>query len=292
MDWGGTTTSVSSLHWRGALRCLSYKPVLLKALVRIARDAPALRIDLLTIGDYFVRLYWVQTVVFRLRQAATLVREPEVVQAIRRAAQVHRTQRLTDLPAKVRDALAREMSRILKINVLRAFHRSKPEAMPELFTWNAADDAIDISPAALTFLIDNAAVLESLANLWWARYLERVNLLAPRVIDKVERDGAQRGSLSQFLKLLRRIDAQECFYCGADLLEQMPIHVDHVIPWSFLLTDCTPFLSSDRLVRTTKRRSVEWPAGWAPTASRRPIRCDVRDSTRGRGRRRTDGVET
>lgn len=90
---------------------------------------------------------------------------------------------------------------------------------------------------AVAFVRDNAAALEAIANLWWARYLEKVNLLAPLVIEKVERGGAQRGSLGKYLAILRAVDGERCFYCERPFSEQRTVHVDHVIPWSFPLSD-------------------------------------------------------
>jgi hypothetical protein len=177
---------------RYAAMSTSYKPALFKALVRIIRVSPSLNIPLERIGAEFVRLYWVQTVVFHLRQAATLEREPEVVRAIRGAADSRRVRVLEDLPAEVRGALEREMARILKINVLEAFHRSMPPGAAPLFHWTRGSDSIRLGADAVVFVRNNASVLESLANLWWARYLEKVNMLAPLVIQKVERNGSER----------------------------------------------------------------------------------------------------
>jgi hypothetical protein len=219
---------------RGASMSTSYKPALLKALIRIVRDSPSTEVPLARIGAEYLRLYWTQTVVFHLRQAATLQREPEIVRAIRSAAEIHGIRRLEALPANARTELERE---ILRINVLEAFHRSKPIAMAPLFKWDRGAASIAVPMGALAFISANANVLESLANLWWARYLEKVNLLAPLVIEKVERDGAQRGSLSRYLTLLQQLDEPYCFYCGRELRTPQAIHVDHVIPWSFLLSD-------------------------------------------------------
>jgi hypothetical protein len=268
---------------RHAAMSTSYKPALLKALVRIIRRSRSLEIPLERIGAEFVRLYWVQTVVFHLRQAATLEREPEVVRAIRSAAEVHRVRVLEDLPAGARDALEHDIVRILKINVLDAFHRSMPPAAPPLFFWTRGSASIVLSADAVAFIRANASVLESLANLWWARYLEKVNMLAPLVIEKVERNGAERVSLARFLKLLRQLDGPRCFYCDEEFGNGSSVHVDHVIPWSFLLADplwdlvfacaaCNIAKSDrlpkpeflDRLVVTGLRRAqVTLPVGFA-----------------------------
>jgi len=215
----------------------TYKPALLKALARLVARGSGRTISLADVGEQFVALYWTQTVIFHLRQAAVISKEPEVVRAIRTAADAGGTRRLDGLPAAGRANLIRGMRRILKINVLRAFHRSKPAHMPDLFTWEESAERLELSEAAHAFIAANALALETIANYWWAGYLEKVNALAPYIIEKVRRDGARRGSLAPYLRILAATDASQCFYCGRPFGEGTGIHVDHVLPWSFLLQD-------------------------------------------------------
>jgi hypothetical protein len=216
----------------------SYKPALLKAIVRIVRRGCGGQVALRTIGAEFVALFWVQTVVFRLRQAPTVTSEPEVVRRIRSTAELAGIRALSDLPPSSRERLDAEMARVLRINVLEAFHKSKPVAMGSLYAWSKPDEFITLSTESRAFISENAQTLESIANFWWAKYLERVNLLAPLVIEKVERDGAKRSSLARYLEILRQTDEHRCFYCSRVFEESgKGVHVDHVIPWSFLLTD-------------------------------------------------------
>jgi hypothetical protein len=253
----------------------SYKPALLKAIVRIVRRGSGSQVTLRTIGAEFVSLFWVQTVVFRLRQAATVTSEPEVVRRIRSAAELAGVRNLSELPGSARDRLDAEMAGVLRINVLEAFHKSKPLAMGLLYGWSKPDEFLTLSAESHAFIFENAQTLESIANFWWAKYLERVNLLAPLVIEKVERDGAKRSSLARFLEILRQTDERRCFYCSRLFDESgSGVHVDHVIPWSFLLIDplwdlvlsCAPcnLAKSDslpdrrylaELVKTNARRS-------------------------------------
>jgi len=190
----------------------SYKPALLKALVRIVRRGCGEQIALKTIGAEFVSLFWVQTVVFRLRQASTINSEPEVVRRIRYASEVAGVRRLNELSATARERLDREMASVLQINVLDAFHRSKPLAMERLYEWSKRQPYITINETARAFMLASGPSLEMLANHWWAKYLEKVNLLAPLVIEKVERDGATRGSLNRYLQILTQLDEPHCFY--------------------------------------------------------------------------------
>ena len=222
---------------RDASMSSSYKPALLKAIVRIVRRDNSDEIPLATIGSAFVELYWVQTVIFRLRQAATITAEPEVIRRIRSTADLRGVRNLRELPAESRSKLDREMARVLTINVLDAFHRSKPLHMAPLFAWEAKSDSISLSASALSFIRRDGHALETIANHWWARYLERVNMLAPLIIEKVERNGAERTSLARFLRILTQVDESKCFYCERQLDDNRDTHVDHFIPWSFLLCD-------------------------------------------------------
>ncbi len=214
----------------------SYKPALLKALVRVIAATPDADISYERLGAEFLQLYWTQTVVFRLRQASSLTKEPEVVQEIRRVATTNRVRDLRDLASAERLKLASRLARVLPINVIDAFHASKPAAMPPLFN-RMSKAGIRLTAGTPEFLRGNAGALQALANLWWARYLEKVNQLAPLIIQKVERDGARRTPVSKYLELLRSLDGPRCFYCERTVSGVIRGHVDHVIPWSFMLSD-------------------------------------------------------
>lgn len=231
-----TVDEVAALA-RDASMSSSYKPALLKALVRIVRADGDPTVSLLRIGHEFVELFWVQTVIFRLRQAATVMAEPEVVRRIRSVSELSGVRHLRDLPRDARERLDRAMARVLTINVLDRFHRSAPPSMGPLYSWRPGGTSIEFDPVALDFVRASGHALETIANHWWARYLERVNLLAPLIIEKVERDGAERGSLAKYLKILRATDGTACFYCDRPLDGGVKSHIDHVIPWSFLLAD-------------------------------------------------------
>jgi hypothetical protein len=222
---------------RHARKSASYKPALLKALVRCCRQSNDLRIPLDAIGREFTKLYWNQTVVYHLRQAASLSKESTAVKLIRRTAQAYKAHDLAELPTVGRAKIDRQMSKLLTVNVLSAFHSSRPPGMPLLYRWESRQDHVVITPTALSFLKAQAAALELVANFYWAEFLEGCNRLAPRIVQKVSRDGASRKSLQKYLKILREESNLQCFYCEAPLGESLATAVDHVIPWSFLLED-------------------------------------------------------
>lgn len=227
---------VAQLLNRAAMSA-SYKPALLKALVRCTRLSDDRLLPLEAIGNEFAKMYWNQTVIFHLRQAVSLTKEAEVIKAIRGIAQIHGVRRYAEIPDSAKATLRRTMARILPINVLIAFHASKPASMPPLYQWSKKQPYIELSPQALSFLKIQGLALETVANYHWADFLEATNRLAPRIIQKVKREGARRGSLAPFLKLLSSDGEETCFYCGRTFDETVRPTVDHVIPWSFLVDD-------------------------------------------------------
>lgn len=269
---------------RDASMSSTYKAALLKSLGRIVPRERSLSIPLETIAAEFLKLYWNQTIVFHLRQAAAISKEAEVIKAIRNASERYKTRHLADLPAVARDALVGAIARILTINVLECFHTSEPPGALPLFTWTRGQTAIALTQGAVDFIAEQRAALEVLANYRWAERLEKFNALAPAVIEKVSRDGVQRGSLTRYVEILTSAGEDSCFYCERKFGGTVKIAVDHLLPWSFLLSDpvwdlvlacvdCNSAKSdilparefvSKLAVANDRRSSRSWPRGISP----------------------------
>jgi hypothetical protein len=222
---------------RHAQKSATYKPALLKALVRCSQKFVGPELPLETLGAEFARLYWNQTVVYHLRQASALSKEAGVVKLIRETANTYQVRALRDLPPSANAQINRRMASLLQVNVLAAFHRSKPERMRPLFAWEPGSTSVTISETAREFLQSNALPLELIGNYYWADMLESCNQLAPRIIQKVSLEAASRSSLQRYLRILRAESDDCCFYCGCGFDNFSRPTVDHVIPWSFLLED-------------------------------------------------------
>src|SRR5579875_495318 len=117
----------------------SYKPALLKAIVRLQRTSPLCVLPLSDVAEEFARLYWSQTIVYHLRQADSLSKEPEVLQALRSTAHRTRARRFDDVPRTERRKLIGKVTRVLKIDVLRRFHATLPAGANPLFSWDGGD---------------------------------------------------------------------------------------------------------------------------------------------------------
>jgi len=236
MDRSLLLSDIASLMRRADMSA-TYKPALLKALVRVCRRSLETQIPLQVLGDEFARMYWNQVVIYHLRQAASITKEAEVIKLIRTVAGAYRVRDFSDLPDEGRAQIRNKMAKILTINVLAAFHTSKPLSMPNLFNWEKKSDCVVLTAEAAAFIRSNDASLELIANYYWARFLEACNRLAPRVIRKVSQDFAIRRPLAQYLAILNQEDDRGCFYCGKPFALDRKAAVDHVIPWSFLLED-------------------------------------------------------
>lgn len=221
---------------RRALMSTTYKPALLRALTKIVRNGDDTEIALTTVADAIARLYWNQVVIHKLRQAAVITKESEIVRSIRHSATAFGTRKYETLPQPQRECLAKRISKTLTVDVLRRFHKSKPEHLDPLFVWEKGWGNIVVPVAARDFMRKNGAVLDMLANYAWAEYLETCNRLTPRVLLKVSGD-VKRGSLARYLHILLSDGESACFYCGSTFDEVRRPAVDHVIPWSFALED-------------------------------------------------------
>lgn len=107
-----------------------------------------------------------------------------------------------------------------------------------LYSFILADTGIYLSYKAYAFMLKYKSEIENLNYYAWAKFLEKVNsdAVLVRVIDKLELSTPKRNNLAVYREILRK-EFQECncFYCGKQL--RKVIHVDHMIPWSFVKDD-------------------------------------------------------
>ena len=216
----------------------TYKPALLAAIVRTVSSGqePSDRIALDDLAAQYLEMYWSQVVVFRLRHSPRDSAQPEIVQRITSTSARLGIRRLADLPKGDRQSLVGSIGRVLPVNVLSAFHRSRPIGSPKLFAWEKGWRHIELEPGARAFIEANSTSLRLVANYYWARFLSRLNA-APYLIDKLERPVPARSSLAKYARALSVLGEHSCFYCGKGPLEGRDLHVDHFIPWTFVFED-------------------------------------------------------
>lgn len=222
---------------RHAAMSASYKPTLLAAIVRCIENGADVNgtIGLSALADEYVRMYWSQVVVFRLRHSPRDGAPPVIIQRILNAAASTGVRRLTDLAERDRRKLSAEIADVLPINVLRAFHSSKPERMSRLYEWKTGQDSVTLSAVGSEFVRENAKSLTLIANYFLARFLSKLNAV-PHIVEKVERETTKRASLARYAAQLRAFGESSCFYCG-EALDPASSAIDHFIPWTFVFED-------------------------------------------------------
>lgn len=107
-----------------------------------------------------------------------------------------------------------------------------------LYSFVLIDTGIYLSNRAYAFMLKYKCEIENLNYYAWAKFLEKINSdnVLVRVIDKLELATPKRNNLTVYREILRK-EFQECncFYCGKQL--RKAVHVDHLIPWSFVKDD-------------------------------------------------------
>ena len=229
----------------------TYKFALARALLDHCRDhADAsdnpLEVPYVYFADKFMRYYFHQEYKFHIRQNFHPERPPRAI-SILHASFGEATPGDIDLLDKEKVDKAR--SRFL-VGIFGHARRKTSLVIPRFQNVRGApsgstagafyeydDDAqvLTLRPGAFDFLRRNHAVLSKAVLAEWAKFLERINPTLPMLVSKIERDEVVRGPLTRYRRLYLKRWCH-CFYCG-DRLERGYIHVDHLIPWSYLFDD-------------------------------------------------------
>ena len=108
-----------------------------------------------------------------------------------------------------------------------------------LYGFDLADEGLYLSYKGYEFMLRHKMELEKLNYYSWAKFLEKINedSVLVKVIDKLELSTPKRNNLSVYQSVMEREFGEcNCFYCGKKL-KRLSVHVDHVIPWSFVKDD-------------------------------------------------------
>jgi hypothetical protein len=98
--------------------------------------------------------------------------------------------------------------------------------------YEQAGDELMLNDRVRQFLTGNHRVLDLLAIGGWVKFTEQYSF-APRLYEKVAGMPPERKQ-ERYRAFLVALQGTKCFYCGA---QSTPLHVDHVVPWSFVLED-------------------------------------------------------
>ena len=134
-----------------------------------------------------------------------------------------------------RARIVRIVTQECKRNVIGALYN---DFQGKLYGFDLKGDGIVLGQASYDFISKYKMEIEKLNYYHWARFLEKVNDddALVRVLEKLELATPQRKDLSLYRDILfMEFQQNRCFHCGKRLSES--IHVDHFIPWSFVMND-------------------------------------------------------
>ena len=204
------------------------------------------------IAKKFLKYYWHQECKYRIRQNYDPKKIPSVVQVIRdvfkeRMVGGYIPEYFENMPQEeIKNAEAEIIKRVFgigkKSQVVPRFQRLKGQppdrnlhirGTGDFYDYDVPSGKLEIKPEALSFFSKNYDVLMKAVLLEWSRFLEKINTL-PRIIEKVETEEVRRKALTEYVEIFH--DQRNCFYCDRRL-DDLQIHVDHFIPWSYIFED-------------------------------------------------------
>jgi hypothetical protein len=245
---GGTTESLASDYFTSIIQIIdhglktnSYKFALLRALADYGSLRPTSdRITFAWLGDRFLAYYWPLTVTFRVRQATDPTRDPVIMRFIREEVStlgLGSSYRFQDFREKHADCYRRLLEKCCANEgcfdeVIPRFHNVRRGREPIERIYAQEGDGVTLNDGAGQFLTSHHRVLNLLAIGGWVKFTEQYSF-APRLYEKIAGIPPERKQ-ERYRAFLVAFQGTRCFYCDE---ESTQLHIDHVVPWSFVLED-------------------------------------------------------
>ncbi|MDO8312657.1 MAG: HNH endonuclease domain-containing protein [Sideroxyarcus sp.] len=232
---------------RAGLNTSSYKFGLLRALVALApgTDLDRPTISIAALAEKFVEMYWPLEVIYHLRQATNPDRDPAFMKEIRQLIldrHVRHGQSLDDFkrcdPVRY-GTLLRSTEKLAFRYVISVFHNLRGATVtPALFSHEGdISKGITLNAGAREFLITHGRLIDFMTIAAWVDFSESV-VSAPKLFLKLSGERATRKNIAaKWGGTLKALQDGHCFYCSAS--DSTEYHVDHFLPWSYVLEDKT-----------------------------------------------------
>lgn len=195
----------------------------------------------------FLRHYWRQRYVFKMRQHTHSNNGPVAVQILEKifGEEPPGGSGKTDRSKMER---ARKMmlekvfasARSYRGNVVHRFQRigrgDSMEQRDDIYDHDDAKKTITLKPGVHAFLKQNYDWLERALVAEWAAYLERANPGLPRLVAKLSSLDSEPAPAKYKASFLWAEKSPHCFYCERGL-ERKHAHMNHFIPWPYMFDD-------------------------------------------------------
>lgn len=230
----------------------SYKMVWGKAIIDLCVENPKRTdISLKEIAEKVFAYYWNLHIYFdpkgeTLRQGSNSTKYPKILQIVLESIRQYKNSLGSNFNPQFYEQLAsgvifvdtQKIISILKENVSYRFLNLHKRVL-NLYVFDKQYNKISFRQGVCQDIADHSDILKESINFRWTQILEDFNQTTPRIASKIRmhRDIKNRRKLlSPFAEWLL-ICNEECFcsQCGERILED--VHIDHMIPWSFLFHD-------------------------------------------------------
>lgn len=208
------------------------------------------KIDYSIIAEYFLKYYWNQIILYKLKQHAgdkkpakifsILIELKEKDNINERYDVYFNNNKNSDLKEKLIQVISKScfsdvIPRFQKFNLISIYNHNARQITSNKYYLpkEKSERYIILNKNSIIILKENIKLLLNSVILEWAKFLEKTNF-TPKLIEKIERiNNPQRNSLTKFRNILLEKERKNCFYCNKKL-EKGDIHVDHFIPWSYI----------------------------------------------------------
>lgn len=224
------------------LKSNSYKFALLRALSDFGKQKLKTdSIDFEWLAERFIGYYWPLTVKFRVRQATDASRDPVIMRFIRDELKESGIHSPIDVEGFKKCHASKYMELVRKCcnrggcfdEVVPRFHNLGPGTVTPVKLYSYTSKQLKLEDGVADFLSEYHHVLFLLAVGGWVRFTEQFTF-APKLYEKIAGNIPIRKH-ERYRRFLKEVQGEKCFYCQTE--KETAFHVDHVIPWSFVLED-------------------------------------------------------
>ncbi len=178
----------------------------MRFLLEYCNDYTKSHVEFSTIAEYFFRYYWLQGCKSKIRQAPQAQKNPEIIKIIEKEFDKpyypHTYEKICAEEAEKIQKCIDKITKSVFHNVTWRFQRLKSGSSVKenriFFDYKISreitpnkkyvdlDRGIDINSKAMEFFKKYNVILKKAVNLEWAKFLEKLNLGMPRLIQKIE----------------------------------------------------------------------------------------------------------
>lgn len=228
-----------------------------KNYIKKNREIINIKITYEEIAENFLKYYWNQVVVYKLKQDFKIQKPAKIVSLIEEKTkyinEVYDFYFKNNKNIELKKELIEDIYKYCLVDVIPRFQRDNKQNIylhnakktitkNQKIRYNKPEKEnryIILKKEAIDVIIKNHNLLFETIILEWSRFLEKTNF-TPRLIEKVQRiNNPKRNNLTKYRKILLDKGNINCFYCDKllDLEIDREIHVDHFIPWSYIFED-------------------------------------------------------